>query len=53
MPGSCVIPCLDAYTFRDLNGACTSCHPTCKSCIGPLDIDCLICKDINKAKYPK
>ena len=45
MPGSCVIPCLDAYTYRNSAGECAACHSSCKKCSGSTDMDCLICND--------
>lgn len=53
MTGSCVIPCMDAYTFRASTGECAVCHATCKKCSGSTDMDCLICNDTTKMKFPK
>ena len=50
--GSCVEPCLEAYTYRDATGACAACHASCKACSGPDDVDCLICKEADVKKYP-
>lgn len=35
--------CIDGYSF--VNNQCIKCHESCKTCDGPLETDCVTCKD--------
>ncbi|KAM4706664.1 extracellular matrix organizing protein FRAS1 [Discoglossus pictus] len=46
--GQCVPTCGDRYFQEQLS--CAACHESCSLCQGPLESDCLMCKDLSQVK---
>lgn len=44
LPGKCFAACAVSTMFLDpITLMCKECHPSCLTCIGPNEFDCLIC----------